>query len=233
MEIESPRFLRQEGMVDEPKRPARNSMRPSGLRDPDRTRRAILQAATDEFVAKGFAGASVNEIAERANVNKRMLYHYFGKKDDLYIAAFERAYTAFRTAQSQLRLTDLPPEDAIRKLILFTWTYYIEHPELLSLFNTENILRGRFAARSEKLKGVHEPLRTQLDAVIEQGQREKMFRESIDVLQLYLTIAALASHFIAGRFTISGLAGKDMTTPDEMERRAEHIVEVVLSYMKR
>jgi len=220
-------------MVDNAKRPVRSSMRPSGQRDPDRTRRAILQAATDEFVAKGFDGASVNEIAERANVNKRMLYHYFGKKDDLYIAVFERAYTAFRTAQSQLRLTDLPPEHAIRKLILFTWTYYIEHPELLSLINTENMLRGRYAARSERLKGTHEPLRKQLDTVIEQGQREKIFRDDLDVVQLYLTIAALASHYIAGRFTISSLAGEDMTTPHEMERRAQHIVEVVLSYMRR
>ena len=102
-------------------------------RDPERTRRVILDAATVEFVAHGFAGASVNEIAARAQVNKRMLYHYYGKKDDLYLAVLERSYTGIRSAETQLHLTDLPPADAIERLVLFTWSYFLEHPEFLSL----------------------------------------------------------------------------------------------------
>ncbi len=53
-------------------------------RDPKRTRGRILSAALREFSAQGFAGARVDRIARRARVNKRMLYHYFGKKDDLF-----------------------------------------------------------------------------------------------------------------------------------------------------
>ena len=55
-------------------------------RDPDRTRRRILAAALAEFSAKGFAGARVDAIARRARGNKRMLYHYFGNKEDLFTA---------------------------------------------------------------------------------------------------------------------------------------------------
>src|SRR5258708_4019982 len=90
-----------------------DTTRIAGQRDPERTRRAILDAATAEFVNNGFAGASVNEIAARANVNKRMLYHYFGKKEELYIAVLERTYIALRTAQTQLKLSDVPPATAI------------------------------------------------------------------------------------------------------------------------
>jgi len=54
------------------------------VRDPRRTRERILAAALKEFSTKGFAGARVDRIARRARINKRMLYHYFGHKDDLF-----------------------------------------------------------------------------------------------------------------------------------------------------
>jgi TetR/AcrR family transcriptional regulator len=53
-------------------------------RDPKRTRERILVAARREFSARGLAGARVDRIARRARINKRMLYHYFGNKDDLF-----------------------------------------------------------------------------------------------------------------------------------------------------
>ena len=59
--------------------------RSSGQRDPARTRAAILAAATHEFTAKGLNGARVDTIATRSRVNKRMIYHYFGGKDGLYL----------------------------------------------------------------------------------------------------------------------------------------------------
>ena len=54
------------------------------VRDPKRTRERILAAALKEFSAKGLAGARVDRIARRARINKRMLYHYFGDKEDLF-----------------------------------------------------------------------------------------------------------------------------------------------------
>jgi TetR/AcrR family transcriptional regulator len=59
-------------------------------RNPDRTRTRILSAALKEFAAKGFAGARVDEIARRAAINKRMLYHYFGGKEELFRAVLRR-----------------------------------------------------------------------------------------------------------------------------------------------
>lgn len=63
---------------------------PSGhQRDPERTRERIVEAAIQEFAAVGFTGARVDSIAERAGVNKRMLYHYFGNKLELFRAIIE------------------------------------------------------------------------------------------------------------------------------------------------
>jgi TetR/AcrR family transcriptional regulator len=55
-------------------------------RDPERTRRRILDAALKEFSSRGFSGARVDAIACRAGANKRMLYHYFGDKKGLFRA---------------------------------------------------------------------------------------------------------------------------------------------------
>src|SRR5258706_265125 len=73
-------------------RVSRGTHRPSGRRDPHRTRAAILAAATQEITAKGLNGARVDAIAARAGVNKRMIYHYFGGKEGLYLEVLETTY---------------------------------------------------------------------------------------------------------------------------------------------
>jgi TetR/AcrR family transcriptional regulator len=69
-------------------RPAKSEN--TGERNPERTRERILAAALKEFAAHGFAGARVDAIARRADINKRMLYHYFGDKEDLFKAVLRR-----------------------------------------------------------------------------------------------------------------------------------------------
>src|SRR5262245_63010574 len=105
-------------------------------RDPERTRAAILQAAITEISAKSLNGARVDDIARRAGVNKRMIYHYFGDKAGLYLAVLEATYAAIRAAEIGLNLADRSPSDGMRELVAFTWNYFIKHPEFLSLLAT-------------------------------------------------------------------------------------------------
>ena len=62
----------------------------AGVRRPVQTQERILAAALREFAAKGLAGARVDQIARRAKINKRMLYHYFGNKRELFSAVMRR-----------------------------------------------------------------------------------------------------------------------------------------------
>jgi AcrR family transcriptional regulator len=218
--------------IDNDEPVSQHPMRMPGQRDPDRTRRAILDAATDEFVKKGFAGASVNEIAERANVNKRMLYHYFGKKDELYVAVLERSYASLRTAQAELKLADLPPAKAIEALIRFTWDYYLENPEFLSLMASENMHQGKYAMRSQRIREVNVPLMELLKEVLDRGQRQGSLRANIDPLHLYLTIASLGSFYMCSRFTLSSLLGYDLNADAHMQTRLAHILDVVQRYLR-
>ena len=61
-------------------------------RNPDRTRRRLLQAAIKLFAARGYHGVAVDQIVAAARVNKRMVYHYFGSKDAIFEAALYEVY---------------------------------------------------------------------------------------------------------------------------------------------
>ncbi|MBX3538855.1 MAG: TetR/AcrR family transcriptional regulator, partial [Chelatococcus sp.] len=120
-------------------------------RDPDRTSQSILMAATREFADKGIGGARVDAVAERAGVNKRMIYHYFGDKQRLYMAVLEEAYASIRSAEAALKLETADPEDGIRRLTAFTWQYFLDNPEFLSLLATENLHKAENLRESAKV----------------------------------------------------------------------------------
>jgi AcrR family transcriptional regulator len=206
--------------------------RPSGERDPERTRAAILAAATEEFTAHGLNGARVDEIAKRSGVNKRMIYYYFGDKNGLYLAVLEEIYADIRNAEIRLHLADRDPVDAMRELVAFTWNYFIEHPEFLSLLGTENLHRARHLKTSKKIRELHSPLIGIISSVLTRGQKAKVFRASVDPVQLYIDIAALGFFYMSNRFTLSTIFGRDLGSTDALEERGLHIEDVVLGYLR-
>ena len=104
-----------------------------------------------EFTAKGFGGARIDEIARRSGANKRMIYHYFGGKEELYLASLERVYASIRSAETELDLSHRDPVDAVRELTRFTWNYFLAHPEFLSMLGTENLLQARHLKHSRRI----------------------------------------------------------------------------------
>jgi TetR/AcrR family transcriptional regulator len=201
------------------------------VRDPERTSAAILAAAVEEFSAKGYSGARVDAIAERAGINKRMLYHYFGDKDALYVAVLEGAYTKIRFAERALQLSDRDPEEAIRELVRFTWNYFLENPEFLSLLGSENLHHAKFLKRSARIFDLHSPLVSVISDVLERGVRAGKFRRGIDPVQLYVTIASLGFFYLSNKWTLSTIFRRDLMRPEELEAWGMHITDVVLSFV--
>jgi len=202
-------------------------------RDPERTRAAILAAATSEFTAKGLTGARVDAIARSAGANKRMIYHYFGDKDGLYLAVLEATYAAIRTAELELHLGDRDPVEGMRELVRFTWAYFIAHPEFLSLLGTENLHQAAYLKRSKRIRELHSPLVGMISGLLERGERERVFHAGVDPVQLYVTIAALGFFYLSNRHTLSTIFGRDLSGPKSLAEREQHIVDVVLTYLKR
>jgi AcrR family transcriptional regulator len=207
-------------------------IRHPGQRDPERTQRAIIEAATAEFAEKGFAGASVNEIAAAANVNKRMLYHYFGKKEELYLLVLERALARLRSVQTDMELSQLPPHEAIAQFIRFTWDYFRKNPDILRIFSGENLMRAQHLQRSRRIKDLRRPISSKLEEIIERGVANKTFRSDVDVMQLYITISSLTYYYLSARHTLSVLYGSELSGDAAVDARADHIIEVVRGYLR-
>jgi len=201
-------------------------------RNPERTSAAILDAATHEFAQKGHAGARVDAIARRAKINKRMLYHYFGGKDGLYLAVLERSYAAIRSAEQQLDLSHREPIEGMRQLIRFTWGYYLEHPEFLAILSTENQHRARFLKQSDGIVQLNSPLIEALRDVLAHGAAEGVFRAKVDPVELYISIAALGAFYLSNRWTLSTIFRRDLMSDAALERWGDHIVETTLAALK-
>lgn len=139
--------------VDEPARPHGNGR----LRDAARTRAEILDVATLEFARVGYAGARVDDIAARTSTTKRMIYYYFGGKEQLFTAVLERAYGVIREAEQQLDVEHLDPVAAIRRLAELTFDHHEQHPDFIRLVSIENIHEAEHIAASEKLGRIGSP----------------------------------------------------------------------------
>ena len=202
-------------------------------RDAERTQAAILDAATQEFARHGLGGARVDRIAERAKTNKRMLYYYFGGKDALFLAVLERTYEHIRAEEQQLHLTDLPPAEGVRQLIVFTWNYYLAHPEFMTLLNSENLHRAQHLKRSRKIRAMNSPLIATLSEILERGVRTGQFRAGVDPLQLYVPIAGLGYFYLSNNQTLSTVFGRDLMAEGAKAERLAHISALVQGYLEK
>ena len=203
------------------------------VRDADRSQKDILAAAMTEFADSGLGGARMERIAERAGVNKRLIYYYFESKESLFLAVLEAAYENIRSEERQLSLSQVEPIEAIRRLISFTWNYYLAHPEFLTLLNSENLHRARHLKQSKKILAMHSPLVQTLADVLDRGHRLGIFRAGVDPVQLYVSIAGLSYFYLGNSYTLSTIFDRELLGTKAKLERLSHMTELVLGYLVR
>lgn len=201
-------------------------------RDPERTRNRILKAAKVEFAKYGLGGARVDRVAARSKANKRMIYHYFGSKEQLFQVVVEEAYLDIRAAERKLKLDEVEPEEAIRQLVVFTWHYYLKHPEFLTLVNSENLHRGRHLKKSAKIKEVHNNYVEMVRGILKRGERARVFRRGIDPIQFNITVAAIGYYYLTNRFTSSIIYDRDLAAADALDERLAFNLDTIMRLLR-
>ena len=202
-------------------------------RDPERARARILAAATAEFARYGLGGARVDRIAARAGLNKRMLYYYFRDKDNLFLAALEARYADIRAAERALDLEHLAPREALRRLVEFTWRYFLDHPEFMTLLNSENLHKGRHVRRSRRVPQMHSALVEMLRGILKRGERGGVFRAGVDPVQLYISIAGEGYFYLSNRYTLAQIFKRDLMSKRALAERARHNTDMILNALRR
>ena len=198
------------------------------VRNAEATKKRILDAAKKEFAKNGLGGARVDEIAERAKANKRMIYHYFDNKEALFQTVLEAAYLDIRTAEQKLELENLAPRDALEKLVRFTWQYYLKNPEFITLVNSENLHKALHLKKSSVIAPLSEQFIGMVGGLIDRGVEDGAFRPGIDPVQLNITVAAIGYYYLTNRFTGSIVFQRDLMSEDALEERIAFNIDTIL-----
>ena len=201
------------------------------IRDAERTRADILSVATREFADRGYAGARINEIADKTSTTKRMIYYYFGGKEQLYIAVLEAAYLRIRSLEQQLDVEHLHPVEAIQELAGITFDHHEAHPDFVRLVSIENIHRAAHIARSTVLTGLATPALDVLDAILRRGRDAHLFRDDVDALDVHQIISAYCIFRIANRHTFGAIFGRDMLDPSRREHQRRLVGDLVVELL--
>src|SRR5207237_9806199 len=147
---------------------------------PEANRARIVAAAIDAFAASGFKGAAMDAIAARTHTTRALINYYFGSKEKLYIAVLERVYAEIREAEGELDLDHLAPVDAMRRIVEFTFNYYLKHEGFVRLVVAENQAQGRHLRKSKAMRTLNRPIIERIARVIARGKAEGRSRPAID-----------------------------------------------------
>ena len=188
-------------------------------RNPEQTKARILRAATAEFALKGLGGARVDVIAARAGVQKRMMYHYFGNKDQLFGVVLEESYATFRAAEAGLEIEKLEPVRALKKLVAFSWNYFIAHPEFIRLVNSENMYKARHLKASRRLREINRSFVDRMAALLKRGEKAGAFRSGLDAVQVLITMASVGYYYLTNQFTGEIVYGRKLMTKAAQKQR--------------
>lgn len=210
----------------------RRQTKPKAAKPAIGTRERILRAAVNEFAAKGFSGGRIEAICTTARVNIRMIYHHFGGKEGLYIAALEETLGGLRDEELKLDFEAVSPMDAMLQLFEFTYEHFAAHPRLISLLSGENLLKAKFLKRSKRTPVISSPVLTQLRKIIDQGEAKGQFRQGIDPLQLYVLIVSLSYFHLSNGYTLSVIFEQDVFKPDWLAQHKLIARDVVMRYVK-
>jgi AcrR family transcriptional regulator len=205
---------------------------PDRRRDAERTRREILDVAAHEFADHGYAGARVDEIAERTRTTKRMIYYYFGGKEQLFVAVLERAYATIRAEEQTIEVDHLDPAAAIRRLAELTFDHHESHPDFIRLVSIENIHRAEHLSGRRDFAGQNSPAIALIEAILARGREDGSFTRAIDAVDLHMMISAFCVFRVANQHTFGTIFDRDLLDPALRDGYRTMLGDMVVDYLQ-
>jgi AcrR family transcriptional regulator len=205
---------------------------PTRTNDPERTKANILEVAAAEFGEKGLAGARIDEIAALTQTSKRMIYYYFGSKEGLYLAVLEESYKRVRDVEAELHLQDLEPEQALRRLVAFTFDHHLEHENFIRLVMNENMHRGEYLAQSKRIQELNVPAIAAIERLYRRGVKAGVFRPGLDPVDIHASVSALSFFNVANRHTFGLIFKLDMRSRAYIAHRRDSVVDMMVRYLR-
>ena len=196
----------------------------------DITRQKILAAAEVAFAEKGLYGARIDEIAQSADANKRMIYAYYGSKELLYIAVLEEGYRRMAVQEKELLDRPMGCEEAVRAIIGHYFRFLRDNPTFVKMVLWENLNEATYFRQSQAqfIKGtVLELLREKL----KQGVREGIFFAGLDVDETVLSVNMFCFSYFSNQYTMAQIMKVDFQDPMVFQKRCDHVTDLLMTYL--
>src|SRR3954463_11433724 len=213
-----------------PPRPAAEAA-PERQRDAVRTKREILEVATREFADQGYAGARVDEIAAQTRTTKRMIYYYFGGKEQLYVAVLEAAYSRIRSAEREAEVDHLEPRAAIRRLAELTFDHHEANPDFIRLVSIENVHRAEHIAKFSSFAHLNSPAIELIGGILERGRADGIFRRDVDAIDVHMLISSFCFFRVANRHTFGAIFDRDLLDAKRRDHYRAMLGDIVVDYL--
>ncbi|MBT8769200.1 TetR family transcriptional regulator [Metapseudomonas boanensis] len=217
--------------AERPEMPA-EAPRKGRKNNPEKTREDILKAAIAEFVQQGLSGARVDSIAERMQTSKRMIYYYFGSKEQLYVEVLEKLYGDIRSTEGKLHLAELDPREAIHRLVEFTFDHHEKHVDFVRIVSIENIHHGEYVKQSAAIRSMSNTILDALGDILRRGEAEGVFRPGVNPLDVHLLISSFCFYRVSNRSTFGEIFQIDLADEQVKQRHKVMICESVLRYLQ-
>jgi TetR/AcrR family transcriptional regulator len=189
----------------------------------DDVRARILSAAEEVFAARGYAGATTREIAERAGIGKRMLFYYFPTKDAVYRAVLERIITGLVAIYEQTRSEPGPVglADGIEAITHFT----AQNLSAMKVWLREIIDAGPHL--EELTRRYIRPLYEQAGAGVARNMERGVFRPG-DPLQAMMSVGGVTLFYFLMVPMLRLMSARDPLAPGAVAERAAAARDCVL-----
>jgi AcrR family transcriptional regulator len=151
-------------------------------REKEQRRRAILKAARRVFFERGLPAASMDEIAETAELSKGTLYLYFKSKEDLYVSLLEEGLAILRRMFEDVEARPLPADEALHQIGFTYYEFFKQYPDYFKILMFADARELHSQVSEEVLQGSEQRSLACLEVVARvfaRGVAEGVFRKDL------------------------------------------------------
>lgn len=201
------------------------------MRNKEITRNNIIEAAEKVFAEKGYWGARVDQIAEEAQANKRMLYFYFGNKEELYAEVLRIVYSRLAGVEKSID-ANMHPEKAVEAFIRAYFEFLHENENFVKLVMWENLNEAKFIDSSGAGNIKNDSVRL-LKNILKKGVQEGIFKSDTDEDEIIFAMNMFVFSYFSNSYTMPKMIGIDLKSKKNTEKRIKMVTEMILSQIRK
>jgi len=201
-------------------------------RNPKKTRSDLLQAGVELFSERGYDGVSVDQIVAAAGINKRMLYHYYGSKDGLYVEVLRTVFARLEVLESETLDHPATTEEALRNVLASYFRFLQDQPQFVSLLMWENLNRGKFLDAHPDLL-TKSPVLRRLRKIVERAKQAGEIEETVDARHLLVVLYGMCFFYHSNRFTLKHTVGLNFGKQSVFDEGMRFTQEILLRGLLR